>query len=241
VASKQFDLVLQAPDASAGKRRRQRAERPAPTGDLWHYETQARSQGRACVAGVDEAGRGPLAGPVVAACVVLPTDFSLDGIDDSKKLTERQREAAFERIRTGALSIGVGMAEPEEIDRINILQATWAAMRRAVLALSPSMTPDLLLVDGLAVPNLPCPDALPIVGGDAASASIAAASIVAKVTRDRLMCAFDSDYPGYGFAGHKGYGCASHLTALRSLGPCPIHRRSFSPVADCLNSLFDEP
>ena len=199
--------------------------------DLWQYEVLARSAGHRLIAGLDEVGRGPLAGPVVAACVVLPDDFPLDGINDSKKLTERQRERAEVRIRAEAVAIGLGVVEPETIDRINILQATRLAMRQAFLQIDPF--PDCVLIDGLPVPSFPCPNQQAIVGGDGLCASIAAASIVAKAARDRMMCAYDAVYPEYGFAGHKGYGAAKHLEALRVHGPCPIHRRSFSPVAAC--------
>lgn len=195
---------------------------------LWSYEQAERERGYTIVAGVDEAGRGPLAGPVVAAAVILPEDFDLSGIGDSKKLTALARERAFARIEKEALAIGVGMSEAPEIDRINILQATHAAMRRAVAALS--IAPTAVLVDGLPVRNLH-PVCTAIVKGDSLSASIAAASIIAKVTRDRLMIAAHDIYPIYGFAGHKGYGAATHLAALAEHGPCPLHRRSFSPVA----------
>ena len=199
---------------------------------LWRYELEARDAGYTLVAGLDEVGRGPLAGPVVTACVVLPEGFCLDGIKDSKKLSERQREKAEARIRADALAIGVGIVEPDIIDRINILQATRQAMREAFLALSPS--PDCVLIDGLWVPNFPCAAQKAIVGGDGVCASIAAASIVAKVARDRMMHAYHVVYPEYGFASHKGYGSAKHLEALQTHGPCPIHRRSFAPVAACL-------
>lgn len=238
------ELSLTSPAGSARRRRRRSLPPGMPpkpeTPDLWHYEAHARAAGYAVVVGVDEAGRGPLAGPVTASAVILPAGFDIDGINDSKKLSEAQRERAFERIQSEALGIGIGMSEPDEIDSINILKASWAAMRRAILDLAPETTPDLVLVDGLAVTGLPCPVSWPIVGGDGASASIAAASIVAKVTRDRLMVRYDSLYPEYGFAQHKGYGASKHLEALRCLGPCPIHRRSFAPVANCLGGLFDE-
>ncbi len=199
--------------------------------DLWRYEQAARLAGHVRIAGIDEVGRGPLAGPVVAACVVLPDGFDLLGINDSKKLTERQRERAEERIRRDALAIGLGLVEPDVIDRINILRATHQAMRQAFLALSPA--PDYVLIDGLPVRDFPCSACLAVVSGDSHSVSIAAASIIAKVARDRLMCDYDAQYPEYGFAGHKGYGAAKHLAALRQHGPCPIHRRSFAPVAAC--------
>ena len=199
--------------------------------NLWQHEQTAWAAGFVRVAGIDEVGRGPLAGPVMAACVVLPDGFSLDGIRDSKKLSERQRERAEVRIRAEALCIGLGLVDPETIDRINILQATHEAMRLAFHQIAPS--PDCVLIDGLPVRNFPCARQQALVQGDSRSVSIAAASIVAKVARDRLMCAYDDVYPEYGFAGHKGYGSARHLDALREHGPCPIHRRSFSPVAAC--------
>lgn len=205
--------------------------------DLWQYEREARDVGFTIVAGLDEVGRGPLAGPVVTACIVLPNDFSLDGIKDSKKLSARQRERADTRIRIEAVAIGLGIVEPETIDRINILQATRQAMREAFLSLTPP--PDCVLIDGLPVPNFPCPNQRAIIGGDGVCASIAAASIVAKVARDRMMHAYHAVYPEYGFAGHKGYGSAKHIEALQTHGPCPIHRRSFAPVAACLQRFPD--
>ena len=200
---------------------------------LWAYEQEAWAAGYTVVAGIDEVGRGPLAGPVMAACVVLPPDFDLDGIRDSKKMTERQRERAEVRIRAEAVSVGLGVIEADEIDRINILRATHAAMRQAYAQISVHglAAPDCVLIDGLPVRDFPGPAQKAIVQGDAHSVSIAAASIVAKVARDRLMVAYHSVYPEYGFAGHKGYGAAKHMAALREHGPCPIHRRSFAPVA----------
>ena len=184
------------------------------------------SQQAATVAGIDEAGRGPWAGPVVAAAVILDPKRIPHGINDSKKLSAAQREALYDAISTAA-QIGIGIADAARIDRDNILAATLWAMVEAVAAL-PS-PPELALVDGNRAPALPCP-VRTIVGGDAASLSIAAASIIAKVTRDRIMAALDRDYPGYCFARHKGYGTAIHADALARLGPCPIHRRSFKPV-----------
>ena len=200
--------------------------------DRWRHEKACVADGHMRVAGVDEAGRGPLAGPVVAACVILPLDFDCLGIDDSKKLTPAQRETAYERIVLGALAYGIGIAEVDEIDSVNILRATHKAMHRAVVALVEP--PCILLVDGLPVPGLPCPNQLAIVGGDAASVSIGAASILAKVTRDRMMVAWDAEFPVYGFCRHKGYGSREHLQALRDHGPCRLHRRSFAPVAEAL-------
>jgi ribonuclease HII len=197
--------------------------------DLWEHERAARAEGRVVIAGVDEAGRGPLAGPVVAAAVVLPEGFDLSGINDSKKLTEAARERALERIRAEALSVGVGIVHADEIDRLNILRATHRAMRLAVDALTPA--PDAVFVDGLPVPGLH-PDCRSLVKGDSRCASIAAASIVAKVTRDRLMTGeYHARYPEYNFARHKGYPSPEHLAALAAHGPCPLHRRSFGPVA----------
>ncbi len=202
--------------------------------DLWQHERLARAAGYLIIAGVDEVGRGPLAGPVVAACVVLPEGFDLAGINDSKKLTEKQRERAEIRIRAEAIAIGLGIVPPETIDRINILQATREAMRSAFLLLSPA--PDYVLIDGLPVPDFPCLVQKSVISGDSQSVSIAAASIVAKVARDQMMRDYALLYPEYGFAGHKGYGAATHLAALREYGPCPIHRRSFAPVAaSCRN------
>lgn len=177
------------------------------------------------VAGVDEAGRGCLAGPVVAAAVVLAPDARIDGLDDSKKLTPATREALFEAILADALAVGIGKGSPAEIDELNILHASLAAMRRAVQNLA--LAPDYLLIDGnRPIANAPWPQE-PVVKGDARSLSIAAASVVAKVTRDRLMVRLHDDYPEYGWAGHKGYPTTSHYAALRTHGPSPHHRRSF--------------
>ncbi len=180
------------------------------------------------VCGLDEVGRGPLAGPVVAAAVVLDPARPIDGLADSKTLTPARREALAAEIRAHALAWALGRAEVEEIDRINILQASLAAMRRAVEALPIEV--DHALVDGNRIPDgLPC-SAEAIVGGDGREPAIAAASIIAKVSRDQEMVALDRRYPGYGFASHKGYPTRAHLEALRTLGACPIHRRSFAPV-----------
>lgn len=206
---------------------------------MLQFERQAWDQGIVRLAGVDEAGRGPLAGPVVAAAVVIERAFleteqhgRLRPIDDSKALTSAQRESAYDLLtRHCPLELGVGIAEVGEIDTLNILRATHLAMARALRALSP--LPDLVLVDGLPVPGLPCPSQA-IVGGDARSLVIAAASIVAKVTRDRIMLELDREYPAYGFSQHKGYGTRAHMEALLAHGPCPAHRRSFRPVQDVL-------
>lgn len=179
------------------------------------------------MAGVDEAGRGPLAGPVVAAAVVLDRGCRIPGLQDSKRLSARQREEVAEAIRRRAVSWAVAQATVEEVDRLNVLHAARLAMRRAVEALG--VRPSVVLVDGgwgLAV-DLP---QRTVVGGDAAVACIAAASVLAKVERDRIMAELDRAYPGYGFAQHKGYACPAHLEALRRLGPSPVHRRSFAPV-----------
>jgi ribonuclease HII len=180
------------------------------------------------IAGVDEAGRGPIAGPVVAACVVLPPCHTLTGIADSKQLTPAQREALYDAITRHALAWAIGLASPREIERYNILQASLLAMRRAVLALP--LPPQRVLVDGKhAIPSLPLPQQA-VVGGDALEESIAAASILAKVARDRIMRELDRLYPQYGFAQHKGYPTALHLERLRMYGACPAHRRTYAPV-----------
>ncbi|MBQ9358559.1 MAG: ribonuclease HII [Abditibacteriota bacterium] len=207
--------------------------------DKTNYEESLRARGIWPVAGVDEAGRGPLAGPVAAAAVILPTGADTEGIADSKQLTEKKREALFDKIyATGAL-VGIGIAEPEEIDSLNILRATHLAMARALEAL-PAL-PALALVDGLPVKGLPVEHEA-IVKGDSLVKSIGAASIIAKVTRDRLMYALDEKYPEYGFARHKGYGTREHLEAIRKYGVLPCHRKSFEPVRSLLlqGALFPE-
>lgn len=183
------------------------------------------------IAGVDEAGRGPLAGPVVAAAVILDPRHPIKGLADSKKLSEKQREKLFHEIRQHALAWSVARARVTEIDSINILQATFLAMQRAVAGLH--LVPQLALVDGNQCPAFPC-QARAIVQGDALEPAISAASIVAKVLRDRIMRMLDKKYPGYGFARHKGYPTELHIEALRNLGPSRVHRRSFEPVAACL-------
>jgi ribonuclease HII len=188
------------------------------------FEDEARAAGHVVVAGVDEVGRGALCGPVVAAAVVLGDGFDPEGLDDSKRLTRRRREALDARIRERARGFAVGFAGPAEIDRVNILEATLLAMRRAVLGLPEK--PDLLLVDALTVPGLDV-EQRAIVKGDALSVSIAAASIVAKVARDALMRDLDREHPGYDLAHNMGYGSEEHREALRRLGPSTIHRRSF--------------
>lgn len=194
---------------------------------LTRFEKKARSQGFNAIAGIDEAGRGPLAGPVVAAACLIPKRVYFHGIDDSKKLTSEQRERLFEEIsKRKGVFFAVGIVSHLEIDRLNIYQATIQAMLQAVAALT--VVPDLLLVDGLNLPhpNIPCQK---IIRGDALSQSIAAASIVAKVTRDRMMVELDQQWPQYGFKNHKGYSTPEHLEAIAQHGPSPVHRLSFSP------------
>ena len=176
------------------------------------------------VCGIDEVGRGPLAGPVVAGAVILPKDCDILYLNDSKQLSEKKREELYDVIMEKAVSTGLGFVSPERIDEINILQATYEAMREAIAKLSPQ--PDLLLNDAVTIPKVAIRQ-VPIIKGDAKSISIAAASIIAKVTRDRLMVQYDSVFPEYGFASNKGYGAAAHIEALRKYGPTPIHRRSF--------------
>ena len=187
-------------------------------------EFEREYDGCSLICGVDEAGRGPLAGPVAAGAVILPKDCTILYLNDSKKLSEKRREELFLEIREKAFSYSVGIVGPERIDEINILQATYEAMRQTVSGLG--VVPDLLLNDAVTIPELAIPQ-VPIIKGDAKSVSIAAASILAKVTRDHLMEEYDRQFPQYGFAKHKGYGTAAHVAALREFGPCPIHRRSF--------------
>ncbi|MBP1728393.1 MAG: ribonuclease, partial [Deltaproteobacteria bacterium] len=189
--------------------------------DMLLFEGFGYRQGFQAIAGIDEAGRGPLAGPVVAAAVVLPRNHVIPGVDDSKKLTASRRDALYDRIMTEALAVGVGVSDSQTVDRINILQATLRAMETAVRSLS--IVPDYLLIDGISKTLLHIPQKT-VKQGDGRSLSIAAASIIAKVTRDRMMAEYDRQYSGYGFAGHKGYGSAAHLAAIALLGPCPIHR-----------------
>lgn len=186
------------------------------------YEHEYEAQGLVC--GIDEAGRGPLAGPVVAAAVILPRDIDIYYLNDSKKVTERRREILYDEICEKAIAYGIGIVGPDVIDDINILQATYQAMRLAIAELAE--TPAVLLNDAVTIPGVSIPQ-VPIIKGDAKSVSIAAASILAKVTRDRMMRQYDEIYPEYGFAGHKGYGTAAHIAAIREYGPCPIHRTTF--------------
>ena len=192
------------------------------------FEKQARSEGYLFVAGVDEVGRGCIAGPVVAAaCILDLTKPVPEDLNDSKKLTEKQRDDIAEELRSTAIAFAVGEVEPEEIDRINILEATKLAMVKAIENLRPSA--DYLLIDALRLKQLSIPQK-PIIKGDSIAYSIAAASVIAKTHRDALMKSYDAEYPEYGFASHKGYGCKSHYDALREHGPCPLHRKTFRGV-----------
>lgn len=211
----------------AAKRDRLRIE------SMLEHERQARADGFEVIAGIDEVGRGPLAGPVVAAAVILPPELRLSGINDSKMLTEAQRCRALSEI-VAVADFGLGVVSPEQIDRLNIYRANLLAVRLALEDLAGK--PDIVLIDGKPVPDLGIPQRA-IVKGDKLSVSIAAASIVAKVVRDRMMLEFDKKYPQYGFARHKGYGTTEHLSLLRKNGASPIHRRSFAPVR---NTLRDE-
>lgn len=209
---------------AAGKRQRRQAAR---MGVLLRVERGLWRTGLTKIAGVDEVGVGPLAGPVLAAAVVLPEGLSLRGVDDSKKLTAALRMELAVKIHAHALGVGIGIVEVEDIDRLNIYRAAIEAMRRAVLALP--ILPEHVVVDARHIPGLTIPQT-PLVDGDARSYSIAAASIVAKVARDRMMCELDQLYPEYGFRDHMGYGTPQHLAAIARYGPSPIHRRSFTPV-----------
>ena len=190
--------------------------------NLCQYEKEYSQYDFIC--GIDEVGRGPLAGPVIAGAVVLPKGSRILYINDSKKLSAKKREELFDIIKEEAVSVGIGMASPERIDEINILQATYEAMRQAVSKLKPR--PDILLNDAVTIPEVDIKQ-VPIIKGDAKSISIGAASIVAKVTRDRMMVEYDSMFPGYDFASNKGYGSAEHIAALKEIGPSPIHRKTF--------------
>lgn len=190
--------------------------------ELSSYEREYADCGYVC--GIDEVGRGPLAGPVVACACILPKDCDILYINDSKKLSEKKREQLYDEIMEKAVSVGIGIQGPEVIDDVNILQATYAAMREAISKLS--VVPDILLNDAVTIPEVSIRQ-VPIIKGDAKSISIGAASIIAKVTRDRMMVEYEDIYPGYGFASNKGYGTAVHIAALKEIGPTPIHRRSF--------------
>ncbi len=192
--------------------------------ELWKFEHQCYDEGFEIICGVDEAGRGPLAGPVCAAAVILPRDLEIEGLNDSKKLSDKRRRALFEQITAQAVSYGIAFATEQEIDEINILQATFLAMRRAMERLT--VRPSIALIDGNRETDFGLP-VRTIVKGDSLSANIAAASILAKVTRDDFMMQQAELYPQYGFDVHKGYGTCAHYDALRKYGPCPIHRRTF--------------
>jgi ribonuclease HII len=200
-------------------------------GPTEEFERAARLCGYRRIAGIDEAGRGPLAGPVVAAAVVLPARCRLSGVDDSKQLSEGERDRLYAAILEQAVGVGVGSADVGEIDRLNILEATRLAMRRAIDQLAPS--PDYLLIDAVALPGIRI-SARPIIKGDSLSLSIAAASIIAKVTRDRLMAVYHEMFPEYDFLSHKGYCTTGHLQRLARHGPCSIHRRTFMPVQEVI-------
>lgn len=199
--------------------------------NIWKFEEDARSKGHILIAGLDEAGRGPLAGPVVSAAVILPQDFAAGGITDSKKLSPKKRDYFFDYIMEKAIHVGVGIMGPEEIDDINILRASLHSMFKAVQDLG--VVPDFLLIDGIFKIDSPIPQ-LPIKKGDSRSISIACASIIAKVTRDRIMDDYDRVYPEYGFKAHKGYPTAYHKSAILRSGVSPIHRRTFKGVKECL-------
>lgn len=188
------------------------------------HEFEERYAGCEFICGIDEAGRGPLAGPVVAGAVILPKDCEILYLNDSKQVSAKKREELYDEIMEKAVATGIGMASPQRIDEINILQATYEAMREAIGKLG--VTPDVLLNDAVTIPGVPVCQ-VPIIKGDAKSVSIAAASILAKVTRDRLMVQYEEILPGYGFAKHKGYGSKEHIEALKRLGPSPIHRETF--------------
>ncbi len=214
------------------ERRRKRRAESERLRKLHSFETQLRDEGYQLIGGVDEAGMSPLAGPVVASAVILPADYKLEGLNDSKKIPDSRRRAVMaERIKKESVCWAVGLAEVEEIDRLNIYHAGLLAMRRAVENLS--TRPDFLLVDARKIPECPCPQR-GIIRGDTLSASIAAASIIAKTTRDAMMCELDRQFPGYGLAVHKGYGTPFHYRALREHGVLPIHRRSFAPIRKLL-------
>jgi ribonuclease HII len=202
--------------------------------EIGHLEAMLADQGYGAICGVDEAGRGPLAGPVVAAAVILPPEINIIGCTDSKKLTPEAREKVFDEIVHLGLVCAVGVVDSQSIDQMNILRASLMAMRKAVMELS--HTPDVILVDGnYPIPRIPQPQ-YAIISGDSRCQSIAAASVVAKVTRDRIMDKYDQLYPNFSFGKHKGYPTADHLEELKKHGPCDIHRKSFKPVAELLES-----
>ena len=195
--------------------------------DIYRHDEDLRNNGFQRIAGIDEAGRGPLAGPVVAAAVVLKGNTRIKGLRDSKKVPEKERESLFIEIRDSALDIGIGIVNHEDIDRINILRASKLAMKLAVENLS--STPDFLVIDAVSLPSIPIKQLFPI-KGESVSASVAAASIIAMVTRDRLMIEYNNQYPQYNFNKHKGYSTKEHMELIQLYGPCPIHRKSFCKV-----------
>ncbi|MFC1501058.1 ribonuclease HII [Elusimicrobiota bacterium] len=206
--------------------------------DLNFFDNGYRNKGYGVIAGVDEAGRGPWAGPVVAAAVVLPKDLAIEGLNDSKKLSPKKREIIYNQICVGAACAGIGIIECSVIDNVNILQATYLAMKKAVSKLS--KTPQIVLVDGSnKIPDLNIKQER-VIEGDSKSASIAAASIIAKVTRDKIMQKMSEKYPQYGFEKHKGYGTRQHHDALLKFGPCEIHRKSFAPVRKFIEAIDDK-
>ena len=199
--------------------------------DLKQYENDLYKEGYKYIAGVDEVGRGPLVGPVVAACVVLPFDFVLDGLNDSKKLTEKKRDIYYDIIMDKALGVGIGIVDEKEIDRINIYQATKVAMKIAISNVKCHI--DYVLIDAMPL-ELSVPS-LPIIKGDAKSLTIAAASVIAKVTRDKMMYELDKEYPEYGYKKHKGYPTSAHIAALKVHGVKPFYRMTYGPVSDLIN------
>ncbi len=205
---------------------------------MWQFEHRAKTHGYKKIAGVDEAGRGPLAGPVVSAAVILPQDFECIGINDSKKLSEKQRNDFFTIIKKQAIAVSTGIASHDEIDQINILQASLLSMKRAVENLSNQplfLVPDFLLIDGKFTINMNI-DQTALIKGDSRSISIAAASIIAKVTRDAIMTDLHKKYPHYNFIQHKGYPTRAHKKAILKYGPCPVHRRTFKGVQEVINA-----
>lgn len=228
----ELEAVYEADERSGVKTLLQRSQKQRQAAEaeleriyaLEHFERKYGQSGVALVCGIDEVGRGPLAGPVVAGAVILPPDSPVLYLNDSKQLSAKKREELYDVIMDNAVAVGLGYASPERIDEINILQATYEAMREAIGRLA--ARPDVLLNDAVTIPQVDIRQ-IPIIKGDAKSVSIAAASIVAKVTRDRMMEQYDEVFPGYGFAQNKGYGSGEHIAALKRLGPTPIHRRSF--------------
>ena len=195
--------------------------------DIYQYDESLRKKGFLRLAGIDEAGRGPLAGPVVAAAVVLKEGIRITGLRDSKRVPEKEREYLFREVQNSSEDIGIGIVGPEDIDRLNILRAAKLAMQHAVEHLS--VTPDILVIDAVSIPSVPIKQLTPV-KGESISASVAAASIIAKCTRDRIMCEYHQQYPQYSFDKHKGYSTREHIEMILLYGPCPIHRRSFCRV-----------